>query len=208
MKTKNPPTQKQLTAIKRRNAFLTNVGLYKGQIAKLPNNPNYYALENGTIYSYQAARFLATDIKHRSGYFFLSTKLLNEQGQSKQRLVHSIIAEAFLGKCPKGLEISHLDHNKSNNAVSNLKYTTRLENMRQSWQEGRMANVIKSSRERVGQRNGKSKLTDDSKRFIFSTLKGVLTTTQIARYYDVSYNCIHSLFSGRTNQDFLKEVAA
>ena len=207
MKTKNSLTQKQLTAIKRRNSFLQNIGMYKGQIAKLPNNPNYYALDNGTIYSYNASKFLST-CSHRDGYLFLSSKLLNDNGQSKQRLVHSVISEAFYGPCPKGLEISHLDHDKSNNSISNLKYTTRLENMRKSWQDGKMTNVIKSARERVGQRNGKSKLTDDSKRFIFSTLKGVLTTTEIARYYDVSYNCIHSLFSGRTNQDFLKEVAA
>jgi hypothetical protein len=47
----------------------------------------------------------------------------------ESRTVHSVVAEAFLGPCPPGLEVLHRDGNGMNNAVGNLSYGTRGENM-------------------------------------------------------------------------------
>src|SRR4051794_5295369 len=43
--------------------------------------------------------------------------------------VHQHVAAAFLGPRPAGLDVRHLDGNKTNNAVSNLAYGTRSENI-------------------------------------------------------------------------------
>lgn len=45
-----------------------------------------------------------------------------------QRAVHGLVAEAFLGPTPEGMEVRHLDGNKRNAALSNLAYGTRSEN--------------------------------------------------------------------------------
>ena len=42
--------------------------------------------------------------------------------------VHRIVAAAFLGSRPEGMQIRHLDGNKMNNCVSNLCYGTAKEN--------------------------------------------------------------------------------
>lgn len=46
------------------------------------------------------------------------------------KTVHRLVALAFLGQCPDGLEICHgPDPDRSNNRVSNLRYDTRANNL-------------------------------------------------------------------------------
>jgi hypothetical protein len=45
-----------------------------------------------------------------------------------RRLVHVLVAQAFIGNCPNDMETRHLDGNGSNNAVANLRYGTAVEN--------------------------------------------------------------------------------
>lgn len=49
----------------------------------------------------------------------------------KQRFitVHSLVALAFLGPRPKGLDVRHIDGNPKNNRPDNLSYGTRSENL-------------------------------------------------------------------------------
>ena len=49
-------------------------------------------------------------------------------GRYKSRRVHRLVAEAFLGECPEGQEVRHLDGNPANNVLPNLCYGTRSEN--------------------------------------------------------------------------------
>jgi len=45
------------------------------------------------------------------------------------RLVHRLVAAAFIGPCPDGQEVRHLDGNRRNNTLANLAYGTHDENM-------------------------------------------------------------------------------
>lgn len=46
----------------------------------------------------------------------------------KTYYVHRIIWETFNGEIPEGMEIDHIDTNRSNNAISNLRLTTHRQN--------------------------------------------------------------------------------
>lgn len=62
----------------------------------------------------------------RRGYHGVS---LCKYGVVTQRLVHSLVAEAFIGPCPEGLEVGHEDNDRGNNRVGNLSYLTHKQNM-------------------------------------------------------------------------------
>lgn len=72
---------------------------------------------------------------HLNGMGYLHFCLDN--GKTKLNLrVHRLVAEAFLGPCPKGLVVHHKDANKENNAASNLEYVTQKENTRHAIERG------------------------------------------------------------------------
>ncbi len=59
------------------------------------------------------------------GYLRLS---LWRNGAIRNFRVHRLVATAFLGPCPDGHEINHLDGNKLNNRADNLEYCTSKQN--------------------------------------------------------------------------------
>jgi hypothetical protein len=58
----------------------------------------------------------------------LSVKGINK----KECNVHRLVAEAFIGACPEGLEVCHNNGVNTDNRAENLRYDTRLANMREA----------------------------------------------------------------------------
>jgi len=58
-----------------------------------------------------------------SGYFQITVK-------GKKLQTHQVIFEAFNGKIPKGMQVDHIDGDKQNNCIDNLRALTRLDNSR------------------------------------------------------------------------------
>jgi hypothetical protein len=54
---------------------------------------------------------------------------LSRDGQGQTRLVHSLVALAFLGPLPPGLEVCHNDGNPVNNRPENLRHGSHASNM-------------------------------------------------------------------------------
>lgn len=59
----------------------------------------------------------------KSGYVDVVVK-------TRHYYVHRLMAEAFLGPAPDGCEIDHIDRDRTNNAVDNLRWITHVENIR------------------------------------------------------------------------------
>lgn len=51
--------------------------------------------------------------------------------------VHILVLEAFRGPCPPGMEARHLDDNRSNNHLSNLRWGTHKQNGRDASRNGK-----------------------------------------------------------------------
>lgn len=54
----------------------------------------------------------------------------------KHRPVHALVAEAFLGPRPEKHDVMHLDGDRTNNTVENLRYGLRAENLHQTYDYG------------------------------------------------------------------------
>ena len=55
---------------------------------------------------------------------------LYKDGKNKSYLVHRLVAFAFLNRNEGVNEVDHIDHNRSNNIINNLRWTTKSVNQR------------------------------------------------------------------------------
>ncbi len=91
----------------------------------------------------------------RGGYLMV---VLCKNGKRKNSLVHRLVIESFLGPCPKGKEVNHIDGIKINNEIWNLEYVTRSENHKHAYKLG--------LERQDGENNNNSKLTKNQVRKI------------------------------------------
>jgi hypothetical protein len=66
--------------------------------------------------------------------------VLGCHGKPRQRLVHTVVCEVFLGPKPKGFQCNHKDGIKTNNRIDNLEYVTASENVKHAYRQGLIPN--------------------------------------------------------------------
>lgn len=84
------------------------------------------------------------------GYYFVS---LSKFGKWYPFRVHQLVLLAFVGPCPEGMECRHLDGNRQNNNLANLRWGTSKENGSDRIKHG-------TSKVNQGQKHGMTRLTD------------------------------------------------
>lgn len=80
-------------------------------------------------------RILRTS-SHSAGY---PTVALHKFGTQSTRLVHTLVAEAFIGPRQAGMQVCHGDGVPTNNRVENLRYGTAVDNAADRRQHGNTA---------------------------------------------------------------------
>jgi hypothetical protein len=71
-------------------------------------------------------RCIKQRILRTSGGVYPSVKL-SLLGVRPSVAVHTLVTGAFLGPCPEGHEVAHIDNDPANNAASNLRWATALD---------------------------------------------------------------------------------
>lgn len=71
---------------------------------------------------------------HRTGY--VRIRLTSDSGRRSWCDIHRLVSAAFLGPCPAGQQVRHLNGHKADNAVSNLCYGTASQNVRDQLAHG------------------------------------------------------------------------
>lgn len=103
--------------------------------------------------------------------------------------VHQLVAAAWLGHCPPGLEVDHVNGDVRDNAARNLAYVTHKENMRRAAARGQLAR---------GDRLPQTKLTPEAVRAIRATPKRRGSLTGLARRYGVSTRAVAQVLERRS----------
>lgn len=157
----------------------------------------YQVSDHGRIRSYcgkrwgnpprQLPRVLKPGLDGAMGY--LAVNLAGPTGIKRGR-IHRLVAAAFIGPCPNGQEVRHLDGDPKNNHLSNLAYGTRRTNRADSIGHG----TISRGEHRPG-----SKLTADliqEIRAAYST--GRFSQRALASKYGVNHQTIGNIVTYRS----------
>jgi hypothetical protein len=115
--------------------------------ADIPNHPGYQASDHGRIRSLNRIITKSNGrIQRRTGKLLKGVP--NEKGYlrvaldyGKQRYIHDLVLEAWIGPRPPGIiHGCHADDNKTNNRPTNLSWETALANEQTKVQRGRHRN--------------------------------------------------------------------
>ena len=153
---------------------------------EIPNYPNYFVTKDGRVWSNKTNRFLFTSLIRR-----YTQVVLCKQGKPFCRRVHRLMLEAFVGKCPKGMEACHNDGNPLNNNLANLRWGTRRENQMDRKIHGTFIFLY-------GEEHPMAKLTNDQVREIRSLYERGYYQHGIGKIFFVSKQTVSQIVQTKT----------
>ena len=153
-------------------------------LKKHPEYNNYLVCSDGRVWSQKTNHFLLPQ-KDKDGYLCVG---LNEEGLRKTRKIHQLVLEVFVGYRIKRQECRHLDGNKTNNKLSNLRWGTPKENLSD---ERRIVRNNKGNKLR-------SKLSVADVLAIRRLYPDVCTAKEIAVRYGICRTHVYDIKSGKS----------
>lgn len=126
---------------------------------------------------------------------------LCKNGVAYQRLGHRLVAETYIDNTENKQQVNHIDGNKRNNAVSNLEWATRFENMRHAVAAGLWTEPTKEHYARMRQNAGAvlakfTKTDAENINAIYASM-GRPSCRRIAKAYKVSKATIQRIVAGQ-----------
>ena len=153
------------------------------------DHPDYEVSNCGRIKSkkiYNNGKETLHGKKHRQGY--LCVHLLSSVS-IKTFYIHRLVAAAFIGTCPEGLEVNHKDGDKANNHVDNLEYVTHSKNIKHAYKIG----LLKA---RTGEDNNLAKLTEMEVKLIRELYDtGEYSQKLLAEVFEVNRTTINKIIN-------------
>jgi hypothetical protein len=126
---------------------------------------------------------------HPGAAGYLAVTLQKPDGnRCSKYAVHSLVAAAFLGPRPDGMQVAHADGNKLNARLDNLRYATPLENADDKKAHGT---------DPTGERNARHKLTESAVREIRVLRSQGALQRELAAKFGVSISAIQFVLNGQ-----------
>lgn len=116
--------------------------------------------------------------------------------KGKRKYVHRLVAEAFIPNPQNLPEVDHQNRIKSDNAIGNLQWVTKLRNMQLGFERGSHRGVRKS----YGEKHGNAVFKESDIRFIRENIapRGPISYTEMANRFCVARSTIFNLVTKRT----------
>jgi hypothetical protein len=111
--------------------------------------------------------------------------VLNKNGKRKSALVHQLVLEAFVGARPEAAEACHVDGDRTNTALANLRWDSRSGNIADARRHGTHFEI----QPHRGESHGMAKLTEEQVRDIRQRRAAGESTALIAE--SLGMNCSH-----------------
>jgi hypothetical protein len=101
----------------------------------------------------------------------------NKKGVKKHHYIHRLILETFIGPCPEGMEACHNDGNYLNNILSNLRWDTHKNNLKDQESHGTR---------RSGEKMHNTTISDEKVRSIIKDI-GLYDRDTILKKYNIPF---------------------
>ena len=136
----------------------------------------YEVSDHGNVRSLKSQKLKKITIDKTTNRPFLNLWKNNKQNVVR---LHKLVLEAFVGKCPEGMECCHNDGDAFNNHVSNLRWDTHKSNIQDR---------IKHGTSNRGERCGTAKLT-------LEQVRAIRKDDRLQRIIAKEYNIAESMIS-------------
>ena len=146
---------------------------------------NYIMYPDGKIYTKIKNRFMKFSL-NAYGYYRVTLQI---DGKPKQKLVHRLLAEAFIKNPKNKPQVNHKNGIKTDIRLSNLEWVTPSENMKHKYKTGLDCNK--------GERHSRVKLRAQDVIFIRKK-EGLLTTKELSCKFNVTYRHIRHIQTRKT----------
>ena len=118
---------------------------------------------------------------------------LAKNGKKYPKLVHRLVAHAFIPNTDNEPIINHIDCNPQNNHVSNLEWCSHKHNSLHAYQ-----NNLNGPPEQKGSKNSNSKLTDEDVLKMRSLYSSGLSAPEITKLFPVGYSCVYDVVNNKS----------
>lgn len=167
-------------------------GLYEisnlGKVRSLPRLKHF----GERIYTTKTRILRSSD----NGYGYKIVTLC-KNNKHKKAYVHHLVAQTFIPNHNKLPEINHIDGIKENNAVDNLEWITRADNIKHAIATGLSPSGSKSKR---------AKLSKKQARIIKKQFISGVPTRRIANEFKVGINAVINIATGKTFINDTKDI--
>ena len=153
------------------------------EFRKIPSLDFLYEVNgNGTIFRNVKSKKqnkIKLDKHHsKKGYYVTFCRY---KGKCKRIMIHKIVAECWLGICPEGFEVDHIDRNSCNNDYHNLRYVTKSEQMKNRDHSNISKRGTKNLTEAREQRMKPVEITNGQEKYTFKSFMDC--SRFLARWY-------------------------
>ena len=136
----------------------------------------------GNVFNLKTKRMLKGNI-HKSN---ATTYIRINMPDNSRKLLHRIVAEAFIVNTENKPFINHIDNNGMNNSVLNLEWCTQTENMQHAYKQGRLNEKLLKSRTKAYETT-----REKFKKNAEDKIGMIINSWKIVGLSDKKYSCGH-----------------
>ncbi len=149
---------------------------------------HYQVSDEGQVRSLKRGIRIMSQARSRTGYRQVNLYLY---GRVRHWYVHRLVADAFLGGIPDGMEVNHIDGDKSRNDILNIEIVTPQANLQHARESGLTPDLR-------GEQSPRAKLTEEKVREIRAARVAGEKVAAVAARFGVCERSVYGIWARRT----------